>query len=430
MPGQRASPAAGRSLSLSHAHSHAYAHARRHLPAMRLERRSSAPCPGADGETLGTGLILTVSCGNFLQGDVIATIDEATSFGQCADFCGTFHPRCDGVNYSERDGCRLIGEGGAEDSRDSRRDDSAVAQYPTLAASTCVDGQRLQASGFESVCRQVINGGDMVQRHQITYEGCAADCAGTSGCVAFSYDSSMSMGFMNCYLKSAVEDGSMSALDGIDSGVLNSGASPSAPTNGASPLPNSGGFLTIVPGGNAAIQPTGVPSSSIAVANPLPSSGNGSDDSSSTAPETEPPVVTRVITVPQDSPSGSAEAGSSQGSASLSWVAAPVVGGVAAMLVIGVLVIMFRKKRRNGARGGGVMSSSGSVGGGAGWKSMFTMSGARGSGINRGMQRLDDDSEGLGGVPVYEVKGGKVALREESGDGKNRPMTGLFRTST
>lgn len=96
----------------------------------------------------------------------------------------------------------------------------------------------------------------------------------------------------------------------------------------------------------------------------------------------------------------------------LSWVAAPVVGGVAALLVVGVLLIMFRK-RRNGGKG---EATPGRLG---------AMFGARGKtrGREKGMERLEDAE---GKVPVYEVKAGRVALKK-GGEGR-RSMAGLFMT--
>lgn len=207
---------------------HAHIHARQHPPsAMRLERRSSPPCPNADGESIGTGLLLTLSCGASLNGEVLDTI-EASSLEQCADFCGTFHPRCDGINFNDDDGCRLIGGvGGAGESESNLGDDSATAEYPTLPSSSCSDGEQTTPEGqrFEAMCGQVVNGGDLVQRHSRTYEECAGECAGTTDCVAFSFDASMERGFMNCYLKSELDEGSMSFVEGVDTGMMSAGVS-------------------------------------------------------------------------------------------------------------------------------------------------------------------------------------------------------------
>lgn len=212
--------------------SHAHIHARYHVPpAMRLERRSSPPCPNASGETIGTGLELTLSCGSSLDGEVLDTIDEAQTLEACANFCGTFHPRCDGINFSEEDGCRLIGGvGGAGESQSSFDDDSAVADYPVLPSSSCSDGENTAPGGqaFDAMCGQVINGGDMVQRHRRTYEECAGDCASTTDCVAFSFESSMDQGFMNCYLKSSFADEDLSFIPGIDTGLMGAGVSPNS----------------------------------------------------------------------------------------------------------------------------------------------------------------------------------------------------------
>ena len=75
------------------------------------------------------------------------------------------------------------------------------------------------------MCGRVINGGDMVQRHKRTYEECAADCADTTGCVAFSFEAGLQQGFMNCYLKSEFEEGDMSFVEGVDTGVMSAGVS-------------------------------------------------------------------------------------------------------------------------------------------------------------------------------------------------------------
>lgn len=212
--------------SLSHGHIHSR---NRVPPAMRLVRRSSPPCPDASGETIGSELELTLSCGSSLDGEVLDTIDQAESLEACANFCGTFHPRCDGINFNEEDGCRLIGGvSRAGEAQSSFDDDSAVADYPTLPSSSCSDGDNTAEGGqeFDAMCGQIINGGDMVQRHQRTYDECATDCASTTNCVAFSFESSMDQGFMNCYLKSEFDEADLSFLNGIDSGVMSAGVSP------------------------------------------------------------------------------------------------------------------------------------------------------------------------------------------------------------
>jgi len=180
--------------------------------------------------------------------------------------------------------------------------------------------------------------------------------------------------------------------------------------------------MTIVPANNAIETPTGN-----LAANPTPVSPIG-DISQGGSPVDGNPVVsvTQVVTLPADSNND----GGNGGSASLSWVAAPVVGGIAAFLVVIVLVIMFRKRRNN---------SRGSSSGGS-WKSVFGLGsgksrappmqggtgGILGSSRTSSMQRLGS-SDGRS-VPVYEVKGGKVALRETTTE-VQRPMTGLFRSN-
>src|SRR5699024_2205751 len=116
--------------------------------------------------------------------------------------------------------------GGAGASRSSLSDDAATAEYPALPPPSCRDGMQVVAGGeFEGMCGQVINDGDLVQRHRETYEECAEDCVGTTDCVAVSFGVSMDRGFMNCYLKSAFLEGVMSFVGGVDSGVLDAGVS-------------------------------------------------------------------------------------------------------------------------------------------------------------------------------------------------------------
>lgn len=194
---------------------------------MRLSRRTNPLCPNADGQTIGAGLPLTLSCGATLTGEILTTLPEATSLEQCATFCGTFHPRCDGINYSDADGCRLLGGvGGAGTLDSSLSDDAAVAEYPALPPSSCRDGvQGVAGEEFEGMCGRVIDDGDLVQRHRETYGGCAEECARTTDCVAFSFEASMERGFMNCYLKSAYSEAAMSFVEGVDSGVMGAGVS-------------------------------------------------------------------------------------------------------------------------------------------------------------------------------------------------------------
>lgn len=136
-------------------------------------------------------------------------------------------------------------------------------------------------------------------------------------------------------------------------------------------------------------------------------------ESSTPPPEnpspTQSPVVTQVVTTAVDS--SDASLNSDSDGANLSWVAAPVVGGVVALLVVGVLIVMFGK-RRDGGKGDAAPG---------GWTSMF---GALGGSKGRAVKRLGDAEEK--GVAVYEVKGGKVALKK--GEEETRSMTGLFMT--
>jgi hypothetical protein len=112
--------------------------------------------------------------------------------------------------------------------------------------------------------------------------------------------------------------------------------------------------------------------------------------------------VTQVVTVPvtsfrlvsptpASSPNGSLQPQPASSEPNLSWVAAPVVGGIAAILVVIVMFIMARKKRE-----------------GYSWKPSFSFRAPFRP--SRGVQRLEDGPDD-NDTPVYEVKGGKMSLR-------------------
>lgn len=174
------------------------------------------------------------------------------------------------------------------------------------------------------------------------------------------------------------------------------------PGNGGSEIPNSGGFFSVRPDGSATPSSTLVSEVQSIPESPTPPPENPSP--------TQSPVITQVATAAVD-PSDTSSSSDPEG-ANLSWVAAPVVGGVVALLVVGVLIIIFRK-RRNGGKGDAVP---------VGWASMF---GPLRNSKGRGVERSEDTEEK--GVPVYEVKGGKVALKEGDEE-RRRSMEGLFMT--
>jgi len=376
-----------------------------------LEPRNNAPpCPGADGTTIGSQLQFNLFCAHDIEGDVIDTLD-ARSLPECAEFCANTHPRCNAFTFSDNNQCRMISNADGNPARNRFRD-AGVAQYPVLGPSGCTLGgpQALGGGQFTMNCGTIVNGGDLAQRHHPTLEACAGDCAVSQGCVGFSFNAGLDLGFMNCYLKSEIGEGSMGAFASVDTGVLNA-AVDTSPDNTPDPQPagdDAGGGGDAQPsagdeGDDAAGGDDGVAADPVVVTQPaetvteqLPGATQVitvSPDANAETPLEQVPgfntigasqnpggilftpsravatrtlvqlstsassviSVTQLVTVPADvTPTGFAQMGRTGDGdtddggdgANMAWVAAPVVGGIAAVMVVVVMFIMFRKKKR------------------------------------------------------------------------------------
>jgi hypothetical protein len=518
-----------------------------------IEGRDNAPCPRANGTTIGTDQEFILLCGSNVVGDVLDTPD-ADNFGACVDLCASHHPKCEAVSFSKR-ACELRANLKPERTHPSRFTDAAVGQFPGASSNCATLGgsQAVQPGGvtYSTFCNFIINGKDLAQNFAPTFQDCMGQCAGTTGCTAVSYDPGMSQGFKNCYMKTGASASDNLADQGIDTAVVQNNAAVVAPapapapvssvaadpaptppatttvlqpttiipdpvTVPAAPAPSAAPFTTLTPltpeqlttGGASFFTPPGIGSSA---APPVVSVATETVISIITSVSVSDAVsVTQILTVPvtteitatnpappptsaadiASSPSSTSPADSSSPAAqvdpsaadsgsSRAWIAAPVVGSVAALVVVVVVFVMLGRRRssRNKRRPGtAATTETGDSGGGGLFATWLPGSprfrGVGGSGMGNfssvmtpgknaaaqpartasmrssvvgmwkgggggggGAERLEDVEEGddrfaaaekkTGGdresTPVYEVRNGKMELRESmNGLSQNR----------
>ncbi|KAK3389326.1 hypothetical protein B0H63DRAFT_390740 [Podospora didyma] len=351
---------------------------------------NNAPCPQGNGTTIGTVQQFTVLCNSNLDGAVLERMD-AFDLTTCADLCSSFHPRCDGISY-DGSRCTLRQNINFDGTRPARRFDAAVASFPgaTSNCPTLSGTQQIQNTNYSVMCGFIFAGSDLGQNFAPTFQDCMGQCSATTGCQAISFDASQNQGFKNCYLKSAVTDQSNIAPDqGIDSAMLATQPTtaaaatpaPAAPTTAdpgvaTIPLPQpattspGGGIVFFTPPGG------GSPVAAPAPAVTSPSSIGATDAATSSAPAAATSSSSDTLLLPGLSPSpstgglppfffptsigggGGVATVTPEASSPNAWIAAPVVGSVAAIALIVISFIMLKRRRAGAARNGSVSSSS------------------------------------------------------------------------
>ncbi len=377
-----------------------------------LEPRADAnnPCPEGNGTTIGDIQQFVLICGSTVVGDTINSTTTTTTFSECVDYCASFHPRCEAVSFNSKLCDLKANISPDKKTRPAKRADGAIAQFPQSSSNCATLGSSTttNSTSYSVFCGNIIDGNDLTQGFAATFQDCMDMCSSTTGCGGLSFDSTMGQGFKNCYLKGAASANSPIVDSGIDSAIVGdavaapapvpSGSSSQSPTpspsQSPSPSPSSSPSPTVTPQPTVASTPaptfattaapgtkTKTATATVSVsadpitvtANPLPASTSGggfitltADPTGTALSETQTiySVITSVInstpvllTVPvTDSPYAVATgvAGSSiavtDDSSAKAWIAAPVVGSVAAVTVIAAaFVIWGRRRTRSGS---------------------------------------------------------------------------------
>jgi len=336
-------------------------------------RQQASPCPTRNNTQIGNTQQFTLSCGTDIGGNIINSM-AAFDLLTCAEICSSFHPRCDGVSF-DGSTCQLKARLSPQGVRVSRRIDSAVAIFPGAASNCASVGPSQSASGktYSTACGTVIAGFDLMQVFAPTFQDCMGQCSATNGCGGISFDGSQDQGFKNCYMKNIVTDASIILPDGrVDTALLQGVGNP--------PLPNSSGGVGAGAGVGTGVNPGG--GQGVATI-PLPTAGQTNaavftPPILNTAtlianPAATATVVTDLFPLPTQTVPGFIFPTSSNNNlgntappvsapvqenmASNAWIAAPVVGSIAAIALI-VISFILLKRRRLGNRMGTSSSNS------------------------------------------------------------------------
>ncbi|KAF2101666.1 hypothetical protein NA57DRAFT_53617 [Rhizodiscina lignyota] len=272
-------------------------------------------CPFKNGTVQEeNGLNFTIHCNQDIVGadycpwasPALNCLFHATSLQNCMDLCTKAQDLCEGVAYNPGmengyGNCYAkynisngyVPTGPAPGANGRPVIHAAVAHMPTIKE-VCKENQVITSengTGYTLSCNQNQPGNDLSQFHAATIQDCVSACEEYSlgKCVGVILDTEMKNGFQNCYLKSGI----------------------------GSPLPNSQGYVLALQGGTV-------------------SSSSSSSSSPSSSSPTSPPTTT---------PSSSSGGGSS----SKAWIAGPVIGGIAALGLVGALFWFLGRRRRRDA---------------------------------------------------------------------------------
>ncbi|KAI0864140.1 hypothetical protein F4860DRAFT_431305 [Xylaria cubensis] len=339
-----------------------------YFPDLRLQERQSsrAPCPNGNGTMIGDEQQFVVYCDTRFRGDEVFR-QKTDSLATCAEMCTSFqNPRCEGAQFKDNRDCILLGNLVPEGTRPSRFFDSAAAVFPQPGPTSSCSQQGTgttflsQSTSFTLQCGKIINGNDLEQQFQMTLESCLAACSANSACGGVTFDPQQSAGFRNCYLKTTVDTSSVFAKAGVDSAILvnnanngniaeGTGTSATTSTPSSDTISQATAFVTIVPDQGVA------PGNVVTVSVPVPVTPPASSSSSGALADSITPEASAEATGTNNGQGGvnnSSErpkfgnVGSSN--SSNAWIAAPVIGGIAALtLVLAVFVLWGRRRRRD-----------------------------------------------------------------------------------
>jgi hypothetical protein len=222
--------------------------------------------------------------------------------------------------------------------------------------------QLVTSKNFNLQCGQVFAGNDIEQQFQPTFDSCLNACAAMSACGGVSYDTLQSQGFKNCFLKTSVTTGGLLAKVGVDSAFMavDNSAPVAVPQTISSVLQATPSIAQLSPANtldNASL-------------NGPQSQASGALGSSATV---VPLSEITSSSVPSLGIATSPAASSMTSTSSNAWIAAPVIGSLAAVaLLIGFYVLWVRKRRQNHGlpisfidrfRGGGIRRAPSFTGG-------------------------------------------------------------------
>ncbi|KAI0199164.1 hypothetical protein F4808DRAFT_433561 [Astrocystis sublimbata] len=349
-----------------------------------VDRQSSrSPCPSGNGTMIGDEQQFNVFCNTRFRGDEVLR-QKVDSLTTCAGLCTSFqNPRCEGVQFRRNRDCVLLGHLVPQGTRPSRFSDGAAAIFPqpgpTSSCSQKGTGASFPSSqvdlnsSFTLNCGRIINGNDLEQQFHMTFESCLDACSSNPACGGVSYDPLQSSGFRNCYLKTVIDPSNMFVMTGVDSAILvkNTDTDQAMGNNGDGIAETTGTTAVASLPSNAISQPAAFVTvttdtgnevgSVVTVSVPVPVTPALSTSTGALADSTPSASPAGAASSPSANENGRGGGGvnnsqrpkfpggiGSSSSSSNAWIAAPVIGGIAALtLILAVFVLWGRRRRRD-----------------------------------------------------------------------------------
>ncbi|KAI0164987.1 hypothetical protein GGR57DRAFT_220326 [Xylariaceae sp. FL1272] len=328
------------------------------VPRWKRQGASHAPCPEGNGTLIGIDQQFIVFCNTKFKGTKIFH-QKADSLATCTTLCTSFqNPRCEGAQYGNNGDCVLVGNLVPDGTRPFRFFDSAVALFPDPGPTSSCSQQGTGtsflsgASRFNLQCGSSVSGNDIEQQFQMTFEGCMGACGTNPKCGGVSYATSQDAGFKNCYLKSPFAKSELFAMPGIDSAFIADDSGPGVV--GAEPV----SITDVAPAGPAVttiITPTisVITESSTTLTVSVPVTTTAGSSTNALADTETPSTTASGDNNADNSGNGRPPKFTSLGASTSSnaWIAAPVIGGVAAFtLILAVFILWGRRRRRDNPR--------------------------------------------------------------------------------
>ncbi|KAI1853163.1 hypothetical protein JX266_001869 [Neoarthrinium moseri] len=313
------------------------------LPALAVRQlgNSHFPCPNGNNTQIGDIQKFNVLCGVDIGGIEIDRM-QVDSLSTCAGICTSHqNPRCDGVTFrldntcifkSDLSGAQIKAASGADSARGIMPNPPPTSGCSSLGTGNI---EFVQAKNFNLQCAQVFVGNDIEQQFQPSFEACLNACANMTACGGISFDLTQSAGFKNCYLKTEITTGGLLAKANIDSAfvsVNNAAANPSSQASGGFVTQSSAPASAASSTTTATSQPAGATTVMMTTVS-VPASFEEATSTPSSIP------IATVAPVPADT-----------AASSNAWIAAPVIGGLAAVTLILGIFILWGRRRRSGGR--------------------------------------------------------------------------------
>ncbi|KAK8062558.1 hypothetical protein PG997_014655 [Apiospora hydei] len=166
-----------------------------------------------NGTTIGIIQKFQVHCSSTARGRRTTSVNAPT-LADCADACARANPRCTAATFDGKS-CAFHNETDSAPSKlvatDPNPKFTAVVGLPTSSSSNCravtqaTTMQTINEVQFALSCGTNMGSDSLSNHFASSLQDCMEQCAQTSMCKAVSFNADQTLGFQNCFLKSAAK---------------------------------------------------------------------------------------------------------------------------------------------------------------------------------------------------------------------------------